>query len=189
MEKSFIVGNLQEPADNATPRKTQGLIGAIVTNVIDLGGSILTEEDVNDLFQLAYDNGGIQEEDTRIILVGSAMKRQLTKIFIRDVGQGFYQQSTSVGGVDLATFESDFGKASVMVDRYMPAGTLIAASLEDLAPRFLLVPGKGYFFWEPLSKTGASENSQLYGEIGLEYGNERKHAKIVDATTAYEAGS
>jgi hypothetical protein len=67
----------------------------------------------------------------------------------------------------------------------MPAGTVVAASLEELAPRFLSVPGKGHFFWEPLAKVGAAENSQLYGEIGLEYGNEMKHAKIVNATTNY----
>ena len=31
---------------------------------------------------------------------------------------------------------------------------------------------------EELAKTGASDKYQLYGEIGLEYGNERKHACI-----------
>ncbi len=74
-----------------------------------------------------------------------------------------------------------------MLDRNVPAGTLVAVSLEDLAPRFLEVPGKGHFFWEPLAKVGSRTDSQLYGEIGLEYGNERKHAKIVDATTPYDA--
>jgi hypothetical protein len=187
VELSFLVGTFQEPSSNAAPRKTRGLLEAIVTNVIDLSSSVLTEEDVNDLFQMAYDNGGLQEGETRVLIGGSAMKRQLTKIFLRD--HDSQPLSRSVGGVNLSVIETDFGSASIMVDRYMPAGVLIAASLEECAPRFLNIPGKGYFFWEPLAKTGASENSQLYGEIGLEYGNERKHAKIVDAGTAYEAGS
>lgn len=187
VEKSFIVGTYQEPADNTLPRKTRGLLEAIVTNVIDLNSAVLAEEDLGDLFQAAYENGGLAEGDTRVLIVGPSMKRQLTKIFIRDVGQGFYQQSASVGGVNLAQIETDFGRASIMVDRYMPDGVVVAASLEEIAPRFLLIPGKGYFFWEPLAKTGASENSQLYGEIGLETGNERKHAKIINAATAYDA--
>jgi hypothetical protein len=72
-----------------------------------------------------------------------------------------------------------------MIEPDMPNGTIVAASLEECAPRFLLIPGKGYFFWEQLAKTGAAERSQLYGEIGLEYGNEKKHAKLVNFTTNF----
>lgn len=183
VELSFIIGQYQNPGNNATPRKTRGIIEAITTNVIDLNGATLAEEDVNDLFQLAYDNGGILEGEARTLVVGSAMKRQLTKIFIRD--HDLQPLSRSVGGVRLMTIETDFGTANVMVDRYMPVDTLLALSLDELAPRFLTVPGKGHFFWEPLAKVGSAENSQLYGEIGLEYGNELHHAKIISAATDY----
>lgn len=183
VELTFITGTYAKPADNSAPRKTRGLLEAITTNVIDLSAAALAEGDVNDLFQLAYDNGGMQEGETRTLIVGSAMKRQLTKIFIKDLS--LTPESRTVGGVNLQTIMTDFGTANIMVDRYMPAGTVVAASLEELAPRFLSIPGKGHFFWEPLAKTGASENSQLYGEIGLEYGNQRKHAKIVNATTNF----
>lgn len=183
VELTFIIGEYQNPSNNSTPRKTRGLLEAIQTNVIDLNGAALTEEDVNDLFQLGFDNGGLQEGETRTLIVGSAMKRQLTKVFLSD--HDSQPLSRSVGGVSLQVISTDFGSANVMVDRYMPVDTLIAASLEDLAPRFLNVPGKGHFFWEPLAKVGAAENSQLYGEIGLETGNERKHAKIVKAATAF----
>ncbi len=183
VELTFITGTYAKPVDNSAPRKTRGLLEAITTNVIDMAGGTLTEPDVNDLFQLAYDNGGMTEGETRTLIVGSSMKRQLTKIFIRDTGAPV--PSRNVGGVNLQTIETDFGRANIMVDRYMPAGTVVAASLEELAPRFLNVPGKGHFFWEPLAKVGAADNSQLYGEIGLEYGNQRKHAKIVNATTDF----
>ena len=62
--------------------------------------------------------------------------------------------------------------------------TIIVASLEDCAPAFLEIPGKGHFFAEPLAKTGASEKVQVYGEIGLRYGNEKKHGKLVDVAVA-----
>jgi len=186
IEASFIMGTYANPSDNTTPRKTRGLLEAITTNVIDLASAPLGEEDINDLFQLTYDNGGTEAE-TRTLIVGSAMKRQLTKIFLKD--HDLQPLSRSVGGLRLQVIETDFGSANIMVDRYIPAGQVIAASLEELAPRFLNVPGKGHFFWEPLAKTGASDSSQLYGEIGLEYGNERKHGKIVDATTDYASES
>jgi len=185
VELTFITGTYAKPADNATPRKTRGLLAAIVTNVIDLSAAALTEGDVNDLFQMAYDGGGMQEGETRTLIVGSAMKRQLTKIFLKDSGAPGQPLSRSVAGVNLELIQTDFGSANIMLDRYMPAGVVVAASLEELAPRFLSVPGKGHFFWEPLAKVGAAENSQLYGEIGLEYGNQRKHAKIVNATTNF----
>ncbi|GMA26194.1 hypothetical protein GCM10025864_39530 [Luteimicrobium album] len=69
-----------------------------------------------------------------------------------------------------------------MLNRYVPADTLIVASLEELSPAFLEIPGSGHFFAEPLAKTGASDKVQIYGEIGLKYGNERKHGVLTVAS-------
>jgi hypothetical protein len=189
VELGFIVGSFANPSNNSSVRKTRGILEAITTNVRDMGHSVPDVDDINDLFQIAYQNGGLQEGETRTIIVGPGMKRLLTKLFIRDVGQGFYQQSRNVGGVNLTTIETDFGTASIMVDRYMPAGTLVAASLEECAPRILQIPGKGFLFFEELAKVGSATSGQIYGEIGLEYGNERKHAKMVDATSPYDTVS
>jgi hypothetical protein len=65
----------------------------------------------------------------------------------------------------------------------MPANTVSVVSLEQCAPVFLRIPGKGFLFVEPLSKTGANDAFQIYGEIGLRYGNERAHGKITGLTT------
>jgi len=176
IEKTFITGKYAKPADNTAPRKTRGLLEAITTNVGTVAGGILTEDAVLDLFQDVWDNGGIQMGETRTVMVNSTLKRALTKIFIKDRG---YQESTrNVGGVDLQTFETDFGKANIMLSRYVPVDTLIVASLEELAPTFLEIPGKGHFFAEPLAKTGSADKVQIYGEIGLKYGNEKKHGKL-----------
>jgi hypothetical protein len=109
--------------------------------------------------------------------VNAALKRALTKIFVKDAG--YEESSRNVGGVNLQTFETDFGRANIMLNRYMPVDQLAVVSLEELAPAFLEVPGKGHFFAEALAKTGASDKVQIYGEIGLKYGNERKHGKLV----------
>jgi hypothetical protein len=115
------------------------------------------------------------------MLLNATQKRNMTRIFVKE--NGYRQESRTVGGVHVETIETDFGKVNLMLDRYMPEDTLATVSLEELAPRFLTVPGKGHFFEEPLAKTGASEKTQIYGEIGLEYGSEIDHAKVEGLST------
>lgn len=186
VEKSFITGAYQLPADNGTARKTRGLLEAIVTNTGEYepkAGATWADneiaafkEAVLDLMQEVWSNGGIQEGETRTILTNAALKRALTLAFITK--SGYEEQSRNVGGVNLQTFETDFGRCNIMLDRWMPADELAVVSLEQCKPAFLEVPGKGHFFAEPLAKTGASDKVQLYGEIGLIYGNEKAHGKL-----------
>lgn len=182
VEKSFITGTYALPANNSTARSTRGLLEAIETNEVDLSDEVLTAEDVLDLMQEVWENGGIQESETRTLLVNATLKRKLTALFI--TGKSYQEQTRNVGGVNLQVIETDFGRTNIMLNRYVPADTIIVASLEDCAPAFLEIPGKGHFFAEPLAKTGASEKVQVYGEIGLRYGNERKHGKIVNAAAS-----
>lgn len=184
VEKTFITGTYNNPTDNTTPRRTRGLLEAITTNVktTDKTAANLDADTILDLMQMAWDNGGIQESETRTVIVNSTLKRALTRIFITDAK--YQEQTRNVGGVDLQTIETDFGRLNIMLDRYMPKDKLIVASLEQLAPCFLEIPDKGNFFAEPLAKTGASDKVQLYGEIGLKYGNERTHAVLTVAQPA-----
>jgi hypothetical protein len=129
--------------------------------------------------QEVWENGGIAVEETRTLICNASVKRQLTSEFVTN--SGYAEGSRNVGGVNVTTIETDFGKVNVMLNRHMPTDTVVVASLEDLAPVFLPIPGKGHFFVEPLAKTGAAERFQLYGEIGLKYGDEAKHGKIIDA--------
>ncbi|MGW6739718.1 SU10 major capsid protein [Streptomyces sp. NPDC055025] len=192
VEFSFLQGTYQKPADNTTPRKTRGLIAAITTNVIaapdgdaGTGGtqpSALTEDLVLDLLQMVWDNGGITESDTATLLCNSFQKRMLTKIFITD--KDYQESSRTVGGVRVQTIETDFGTLNIMLDRHMPAGSLVVASLEHCMPVYQEIPGKGHFFADPLAKTGAKERVMLYGEVGLKYGPETSHGKITNLTTS-----
>jgi hypothetical protein len=129
--------------------------------------------------QTVYDNGGITEQATATLIVNSAQKRRLTKAYAGSYGQ-FHETSRNVGGLDLETIVTDFGTLNIMLDRFMPQDTIAVVSLEQLQPVFLEVPGKGHFFAEPLAKTGASDEVQLYGEVGLAFGNERAHGKMTN---------
>ncbi|MFE6379223.1 SU10 major capsid protein [Streptomyces roseolus] len=182
VEKSFITGTFANPATNATPRKTRGILQAIATNTVDALGAQLTEAMVLDLLQKVWENGGIQVSDTATLMCNAYQKRQLTKIFITQ--KNYQETSRTVGGVHVTTIETDFGRLNIMLNRYMPAAQLAVVSLEECAPRFLLVPGKGFLFVEPLAKQGAADRSQIYGEIGLKYGNEKAHGKITNLATA-----
>ena len=129
---------------------------------------------VNSLLAQVYDNGGIAEGATAAIMCNSAQKINLSRAYASDYGK-FHETSRTVGGVDLTTIETDFGTLNVMLERQMPQDALAVVSLEQCQPVFLEIPGKGHFFAEPLAKTGASDDTQLYGEVGLAFGSERAH--------------
>ena len=137
----------------------------------------ITEATVLDLMQSVWSSGGIQEQQTAALMCNGTLKRKLTKIFITD--KKYYEQSRNIAGVSVTSIETDFGMLNLMLNRHMPASKAQVVSLEQCAPRVLNIPEKGFLFVEPLAKTGASNKSQIYGEIGLEYGNERAHGKIM----------
>lgn len=142
-------------------------------------GIALTKTMVDDTLQMAYDNGGISEQDTATLLVGSAQKRAVTAAYVA-AGYVTKELTGNVGGVNVTRIETDFGILNVMLDRIMSQSSLAVVSMEQCSPVYLEVPGKGHFFQEPLAKTGAKDRNQLYGEVGLAYGNERAHAKITN---------
>ena len=137
----------------------------------------ITDTIMFDLLQQVWENGGIQESETATVMVGASLKRALTKIFIKD--RNFQETTRNVGGVSLQTFECDFGRLNLMLNRHMPTSTLSVVSLEECAPVFLPIPGKGFLFVEELARSGAAEKRQIYGEMGLKYGNEKAHGKLL----------
>lgn len=173
---SFINGAYQKPANNLSARKTRGLLAAIATNVTAAGGAALTETMVLDMIQGVYDARGVHQELMPVLLTNSTQKRRLSKIFITD--KGYAEKTRQVGGVNLQVIETDFGPVGIMLERAMPATALAFAHIRLCKPKFLVIPNKGFLFVEPLAKTGSSEKYQLYGEVGLEYGDEVCHAKI-----------
>ncbi|WP_350347256.1 DUF5309 family protein [Agromyces sp. G08B096] len=152
-------------------------IGTATVDVSKLATAGPTKDTYDELFQRVYDNGGMREGATQTIIVGSRQKRNLSEAYARAYGK-YQEQSRNVGGVNFTTIQTDFGTFNVLLDRWLPADVFNVTSLEQLAPVFLNIPGKGHFFEEELAKIGASDRVQLYGEIGLEYGNEKAHGVI-----------
>jgi hypothetical protein len=141
--------------------------------------SVATPDLVGNLLQSVFDNGGISEEGTATLFVPSGQKRALTKAYATAYGASSLLAGTrNIGGVSVDTIVTDFGTLNVAVDRALPADALAVVSLEQVDPVFLDIPSKGVLFEEELAKTGASDKTQIYGEIGLAYGNQAAHGVL-----------
>ncbi len=181
IELSFLSGVYARPVNNLAPRTTRGVLTAVVTNVNANGGvpRPLTKAIVDATLQTAFTNGAKLPQASTVFMVGPAHKVVLSNLY-GTAPVGAVTQSRTVGGVAIDTLVTDFGTFGVMLNRWMPAGTIGIVDLSVCQPVWLEIPGKGLLFAEQLGKTGASEQWQLYGEVGLKYGPETYHARIDD---------
>jgi len=139
-------------------------------------GVAVTDDLMSQTLQAVFDNGGLTESETFTLWCNSRVKIDLSRTYIKNYGSsGYFVQSRSVGGVKVDTIITDFGTLNVALERQMPKHKILVASMNEVHPVFLDIPGKGHFFIEPLAKTGAQDKVQLYGEIGLAYGAESHH--------------
>lgn len=139
----------------------------------------LTDTLINTVAQAIFDNGGISEGDTATMFVSSTQKAKLTAVYAALYGKAnTYAGTRNVAGLNLQTLQTDFGLLNVVIERALPADAIVISSAEQLSPVFLSIPGKGVLFEEALAKTGAAEKTQIYGEIGLAYGNPYAHGVI-----------
>lgn len=152
-------------------------IGTATVSVVP-AKTALDVDTVDTLLQSIFDNGGITQQETATLFCSSRQKRGLTKAYAAAYGQVTGAVQGTVGGVAVDRIITNFGTLNVVIDRALPPDALAVVSLEQVAPVFLDIPGKGVLFEEELAKTGSASKSQIYGEIGLQYGNERAHGQI-----------
>jgi hypothetical protein len=141
--------------------------------------NIVTVADINGLLQSVFDNGGINEQATATLFVPSGQKIAISNAYANAFRKADPLSGTrTVGGVNVETIVTDFGTLNLAVERALPADAIAVVSLEQVSPVFLSIPGKGVLFEEELAKVGSSDRTQIYGEIGLEYGNEAAHGVL-----------
>lgn len=174
---TFWQGVYQKPVDNTTARRSRGILTAITTNVEDAATAALTSAHVNALLESMWDN--YARMGMQVMFSKLFQKQQISAIY------GYAPEDRNVGGVNIEAIETDSGRFGMVLDRDgVPDGVIAFVDLSLCYPRFHVIPGKGAFFTEPMAKTKASFESQLYGEIGLEYGPEEWHGKIINLATA-----
>ncbi len=174
VEYSFINGEFQNPSNASQPFKTRGIIEATKQNsnqtYINAQGNALSYSLMRELLKKMFDAGA---RFTNPVLFANAYQKQLiSEIF------GYAPQDRNVGGLNIKQLETDYGNIGVVLNRFVPANTVVIVDVAYCYPVFVEVPNKGYLFYEPLSKTGASEKGMLYGQIGLDYTHGVLHGAI-----------
>ena len=191
INQSFLSGTMVIPSDNTTARATQGILGAIQSNVSSNGSNrALTPAILNELLKEMRLNGAplpvaaLGQDGTpqarTVIMCGSDQLLNITNAYAAQSTLSAPVRNQFVAGMAIQTITTPFGTFGVLEDPWMPAREIAVVDLSVCWPVFTEIPAKGVLFVEPLARTGAFENFQLYGEVGLEYGPEKYHGLITN---------
>lgn len=169
----------------STAASVAGLMGGIITgcttNTVAASSATLTKAIVEELLLLMAATGAKFARPT--IFCNAFQKVQLSKIF------GYVPPAQGVGGISVESLITDFGIWEIVYSRRVAAGTILFADMADISLITQPVPGKvympdGLFIYEELSKTGASEKGQLYGQLSIDYGSQKLHGTITGLATS-----
>ena len=175
VEYTFLNGVYAKATSADVANKTRGMIALCSDgNTIAAGSKKLTKANLQALFKKMYDAGAVFQN--MVLWVGSTQKQIITDLY------SYAPTDRNLGGTNIKQLETDFGNIGIALNRFMPQDTVLAAEMSVIAPVFQPVPGKGNFFYEALSKTGASEDGQIFGQIGLDHGPKFMHGTITGLT-------
>jgi hypothetical protein len=181
IEYTFLNGVYSKAASDAQANKTRGLIAAITSNVVDADSAALSWDMVTECLAKIHKQGGVI--NNYVLGVDSTAMIQLNKAAI-DNKMTIVPASREVNGLALSTIVTPLGNVALVLLDTLPAGTAVVFNPAMMHPVYQPVPGKGNFFLEPLAKVGASEKYQIYGELGLDHGQEYLSGKITGILTA-----
>lgn len=173
---TFLNGAYQQATSAAVAAKTRGIIAACSTNTVAGGAGQLTKAMLDQLLRTMATNGA--EFANPVVFCNAYQKQKISDIY------GYAPMDRNIGGVNIKQIETDFAMLGIVWAPNVPAATILIGDLAFCSPVFLPVPDKGVLFYEELSKTGASEKGQIYGQMGIDYGPEEYHGKITGLATA-----
>lgn len=177
VEYTFLNGAYQIATDAGTANKTRGMLAACTVNTVDASSAALSKALMDSLLLEMFNNGAMFKNP--VILCGGFQKQKISDIY------GYAPEDRNVGGLNIKQIETDFGNIGIMpAHRFMPADDILIADLAVIEPVFQLVPEKGLLFYEDLAKTGASENGQIFGQIGLNHGPAFAHGSLTSLATS-----
>jgi hypothetical protein len=173
---TFLNGAYQQATSAGVAAKTRGIITACTTNTVAAGSAALSKNLIDELLRTMAGNGS--NFLNPVVFCNAFQKQKFSDIY------GYAPEDRNVGGVNIKQVETDFAILGIVWAPNVPAATVLIADLAFCTPVFLPVPEKGVLFYEELSKTGASEKGQIYGQIGLDYGPEEMHGTITGLATS-----
>lgn len=182
IEYTFINGAYQKATSDDTANKTRGLVSAIETNVVAMGGEALGLWDIADMLKTIYESNAPTDglclwcDATTLYQINAdAVQNDLTVV----------PAAREINGISLSSVITPLGVVYLYLGECLPSGTALVLNLDAISPVYQPVPGKGNFFLEPLARTGAGEKYQLFGQIGLDHGPEWYHGKFTGISTEF----
>ena len=183
IEYTFINGVFNKATSDATANKTRGLIPAITTNVTAMGNKPLGLWDIADMVKKIY--GANAPTDGLCLWCDAITLFQINADAVQN-GLTVIPAAREINGIALSSVVTPIGVVYLYLGECLPAGTALLLNLDVIAPVYQPVPGKGNFFLEQLSKVGAGEKYQLFGQIGLDHGPEWYHGKFTGISKNFE---
>lgn len=180
LEYTLINSTYNKATNDGEINKTRGLIEAIKTNTEDAGSKELNYDIISAILRKMAKNNA--DMTNLVIMCDDVTKAQITNNFSKLPGF-LLPNSRQVGGLNIDQIITPSGTVGIMPHRMLPEGTALIVNLSVLQIVEMPIPGKGNFFWEPLSKVGAGDKGMLYGTAGLDYGPEWYHGKITGIAT------
>lgn len=182
---SALNGTFANPANPlADAVRMRGIIPAITTNVLPAdtapATAPLTKTLVEGLYRLMIENSGVQPESGLVALMAPVQLEAFNAAYETQFRQG---TDRMIGGLMTREVYTAFGVIRVpsvgAYDLDIPSDTFVLLNPEPLRGRYLPVKGETILV-EPLAKVGSSEDWQIYGQLGIDYGAEWMHGKITD---------
>jgi hypothetical protein len=168
---SYIYTNTSKGTNGSDPAST----GLGVSTRTDGSVRAFTEAQLKTVLQSQWTNGG--EPDT--IMAGAFNKQQFSTFTGRSTPMEQASSRRIVAAVD--AYESDFGKVSVVANRFQRVTDVLSMQMDMWAIGTL--PGRNMISI-PLAKTGDSDRKQLLSEWTVEARAPKAHGGIFDLTSA-----
>ncbi len=183
VEKTLIQGTFNKATNDSEVNKTRGMVQAIETNVMDLGGKAISIWDVADMLVAIRGAGG---DTTGLVLWCDSVTKFQFSAEAAANNYNVYNSHHNVHGLNITRVETPAGFVDLYDGVYLPVGTALLLNFNVIAPVEQSVPGKGNFYIQEMAKTGFSTKYSILGQIGLDHGPEWMHGKFTNIKTDYD---
>lgn len=176
----YFLQGTKTAENGATPRQMAGLINLVnPANVIDLAAAgrnanvgKLLEADILDHLQSIWASGSQGEY---FMFVNSKAKRAINEILkTSTTTRQVIEAGGNTLGITVNKIETDFGTVNIVLDRYMPAGTILTVDIDSVEIAELRPA-----FYADLAKTGDYSKGHVVVENSIKLLNSYSGAKMI----------
>lgn len=167
--------------DNSKVNRTRGLVEAIKTNHIDVGGNELSWNHLNQLLIQMADHGAATHG---LVLGCNDITASQLAIEAKAEHNAVTTGVAKINGIDVTQIQTIRGVVSIINLRYLPDGVALLLNLGALS--LVEQPFRnGGWTWFKVAREAGSEAEMLQGAWGLDYGYEGCHGILTNIATGY----